>query len=126
MAGIPMIDLRARAHGTWSDIDFDLSSNLGDELARGIKAQVQAKIDEARAKLKAMINDKIGVEKQKLTAEFEKLKGEVTGEVSKVQNEIEKAKKTAQTDIDAQKKKGGSKKLEDEGKKLLKKLKIGG
>lgn len=126
MAGIPMIDLRARAHGTWSDIDFDLSSNLGDELARGIKAQVQAKIDEARAKLKAMINDKIGVEKQRLTAEFEKLKGEVTGEVSKVQNEIEKAKKTAQADIDAQKKKGGSKKLEDEGKKLLKKLKIGG
>lgn len=126
MAGIPMIDLNARAKGTWSHIDFDLNSNLGDELARGFKAQIQAKIDEAKAKLKALINDRIGAEKQKLTAKFEKLKGELTGEVSKSQGEIENAKKTAQAEIDKQKKQGSGKKLEEEGKKLLKKFKLGG
>ncbi len=126
MAGIPVIDLKARAHGTWSKIDFDLSSNLGEELSRGIKAQVQAKIDEAKARLKAMINEKISVEKEKLMAEFEKLRGEVTGEVSKAQGEIESFKKTAQASVDQQKKSGGNKKLEEEGNKLLKKFKLGG
>ncbi len=125
MAGIPMIDLRARAHGTWSSIDFDLSSNLGDELSAGIKAQVQAKLDEAKAKLKAMIDGKIGAEKEKLNAQFEKLKSEVTGEITKVQTELENAKKTAQADVDKQKS-GGNDKLKQEGKKLLKKFKLGG
>ncbi|MGE0761802.1 MAG: TIGR03545 family protein [Bdellovibrionales bacterium] len=126
MAGIPVIDVNARAKGTWNDIDFDLSSNLGDELSRGIKAQVQAKIEEAKGKIRTLIDQKIGKDKQKLTAQFDQVKNQVAGEVNKSQSEIEKAKKTAQSEVDKQKSLGGTKKLEEEGKKLLKKFKIGG
>lgn len=122
MAGIPVIDVKARAAGTWSSIDFDLSSNLGDELYQGFKQQIQAKIDEAKQKIKNFIDEKIGGEKEKLNQQINQITGEVDGQLKKSQTEIEGAKKTAQADLDKQKKQGSGKKLEQEGKKLLKKL----
>jgi len=126
MAGIPVIDVKARASGTWSNLDFHLNSNLGDEISQGFRREIQAKVDEAKAKLKALINEKIGGEKAKLTAEFDKIKGQMTGEVDRVKSQVEGAKKTAQNQLNQEQKKGGTKKLEEEGKKLLKKFKFGG
>ncbi len=125
-ADIPMIDVKAKASGPWDKLNFSLSSNLGEELSKGFRAQVQAKIDQAKLQLRSLIDEKIGKQKKQLEQELGRVKGQVDGEVAKAQAEADKAKKTAQSEVDKQKSKGGTKKLEEEGKKLLKKLKIGG
>src|SRR5690606_24142345 len=104
MAGIPMIDLNARASGSWNHLNIHMNSNLGDELAKGFKAQLQAKIEEAKKKIQNIIDKKIGAEKAKLEGEFNKLKSQVNGLVKSKQQEVEKAKKTAQNQLNKQKK----------------------
>lgn len=125
MTGIPVIDIKASATGNWSHLDMHISSNLGDELSRGFKAELQERIENAKKMLKAQIDDKLGAEKAKLDSQFKQIKGQVSGEVEKAQAEVDKAKKTAETEVDQKKNKSGTKKLEEEGKKLLKKFKFG-
>lgn len=124
LSAIPEITLNANITGTWDNIKMHINSNLGDELSKGFKQQIQAKIDEARAQLKQLIDEKIGGEKKKLTEDFDKVKGQITGELDKKKSEVDKAKTDAEKQV-----KGGkgsnspTKKLEEEGKKAIKGLK---
>lgn len=118
LKGIPMITVNADITGSFSKLNIGINSNLGEELSKGFKAQLQAKIDEAKASLRKLIDDKIGGEKAKLTADL----NSTTGGLSKVLDgnkaELDKALSTAKNST---KGKGSpTKKLEDEGKKLLK------
>lgn len=122
LQGIPTITVNAGIKGSFDDFDVNINSNLGNELANGFKRVLQAKIDEAKAKLKKSIDDKIGSEKAKLKAEIDKATADLTKLLDGKQAEVDKALADA---------KGGSqsgqspqKKLEDEGRKLLKKLKF--
>ncbi|MCB0363927.1 MAG: TIGR03545 family protein [Bdellovibrionaceae bacterium] len=126
MAGIPEITVDAKASGTWSKLNMSLRSNLGEELSKGFKKQIQAKIDAARAKLKAMVDEKIGAERAKLTAEFDKIKGKINKDVDRAKGQVDGAKKQAEDQLAGSKKSaedGQKKKVEKEGKKLLKDLK---
>jgi hypothetical protein len=79
-------------------IGFD--SNLGTELANGLQAHLKSKIDEAKAKLKTFVDERIQGERQKLMAEYAKaqsafdslLKGK-DAELKNLQAELEKAYK---------------------------------
>ena len=122
LQGIPTITVNAGIKGSFDDFDVNINSNLGNELAHGFKRVLQAKIDEAKAKLKKSIDEKIGTEKAKLKAEIDKATADLTKLLDGKQAEVDKALADA---------KGGSqsgqspqKKLEDEGSKLLKKLKF--
>ena len=117
-AGLPQITMSASASGTWSNLKFDLNSNAGDELSAGFQREINAKIAEARAQLKAMIDQRIGGEKEKLTAQFKKIENQIKGALGDKQAEVDKAKGgLEETKKQASKEQG--KKLENEGKKLL-------
>lgn len=120
--GIPTINVNAGIKGSLSDLDININSNLGEELSRGFQRQLQAKIEEAKGLLNKMVNEKIGANKEKLKADIQKLTGDLTKQVDGKKAEGEKIIKEAQNSLKSGKDKGGQKKLEDEGKKLLNKV----
>ena len=93
--GIPKFEVKARAKGTWANLDWGISSSLGKELASGVKGQVQAKIDEAKDKAKKLIDDKIGPQKEALTKKFDELKNKMTSLLDSKKKEVESAKDQA-------------------------------
>jgi Skp family chaperone for outer membrane proteins len=115
------ISINAAAKGKWSALGWNVKSNLGDALVQSFKAQVQKKINEAKAKIKAMIDDKINAEKKKLQDQIDKVKNQVNGQVNAKKKELENAKKKVTGDL-KKKEKSNKKGLEAEGKKLLKGL----
>lgn len=122
LKGIPNVDLNANIEGSLSSFDVRINSNLGEELAKGFKAQLQVKIDQAKAELRKMIDTRIGAERDKLKAELDKTMGGLTKELDGKKAEVDKAVNQAKGQIEGEKKKGGTKKLEEEGKKLIKGL----
>ena len=85
---------------------------------------LQAKIAEAQAQLRKSIDEKIGKEKDKLKAEMDKTIAGLTKDLDGKKAEVENAIKQAKAQTEGAKGKGSEKKLENEGKKLLKKLKF--
>ena len=122
---VPTVTLNGYLRGTWKDLDLSLNSNLGGELQKGFEKELQARIAEAKAKVKALIDEKIGAEKEKLMAQYKKIETQIKGEVAKHQGEINKFKSQVEdTKKKASKEQG--KKLEGEAKKGLDKLLKGG
>lgn len=126
---VPVVTLNASVKGSWKKedggLDLSMNSNLGAELQAGFEREIQAKIAEAKAKVRAIVDEKIGTEKAKLEAQYKKLESQLKGEVEKAQTEITKFK----AQIDSAKKQatdGQKKKLEGEAKKGLDKLLKGG
>lgn len=118
------ISVQADAKGAWSSLDWHIKSNLGDAITQAFKKQVEAKIKEAKEKIQNMVNSQIAAEKQKLQAQFDKIKGQVDSVVKSKQAEVDKAKAQVNSEIDKKKKEGAApvKDLKKEGKKLLKGL----
>ncbi len=122
LAGIPVITLNAGITGSFSDLDIHINSNLGEELANGFKAQIQAKINEAKAQLKSMIDEKIGGEKAKLKAEIDKATAGLKSTLDSKKQEVDKVVNDAKSQAKSEQGDSQKKKLENEGKKLLKGL----
>lgn len=125
LKGIPLVKMNAVVTGSLNDFDVHISSNLGDDLAKGFQKQLQAKIDEAKAQLNKLINDRIGGEKNKLKEQMDKTLGPVTKQLDERKAEADKAVNQAKGQSDSNQKSAqdqGKKKLEEEGKKLLKKF----
>lgn len=125
---VPIVTLNAGVKGTWSNLNFNLNTNLGPELQKGFEKELQARISEARAKIKAFVDQQIGAEKEKLQAEYKKIEGQLKGQLDSKKAEIDKFK--AQIDEAKSKAaKDSGKKLEQEAKKgldnLLKGKKLG-
>lgn len=93
--GIPKFEVKARAKGTWANLDWGISSSLGRELASGVKGQVKAKIDEAKNKAKKLIEDKIGPQKAALTKKFNDLKNKMSSLLDSKKKDVESAKDKA-------------------------------
>ena len=125
-AGIPVVTLSAQAHGELPTPNLEVNSNLGPELQKGFERQLQAKIEEAKKKIQAFVDQQIGAQKARLDGEISKSKDQVNKEVQKVQAQIDGEKKQAESKLDASKKDAenqGKKKLEEQGKKALDDLK---
>lgn len=121
LKNITTLTLNADVKGSFTDFDVNINSNLGEELAKGFQAMLQAKINEAKDKLRKSIDEKIGGEKAKLKAELDKATGDLTKGLDGKNAELDKAL----ADIKGAGKGGNNKpedKVKDEGKKLLKKF----
>ncbi|CAN5440700.1 hypothetical protein BH10BDE1_BH10BDE1_06010 [soil metagenome] len=123
--GIPKVTLNAGVKGTWTDLQFSFDSNLGRELQAGFEKQLQAKINEAKAKLQAMIDDVIGKEKNKLLGEFASSSGDITkvlqgkeGAVNELKGKLEKEKNKALGDQKSKLQNEAGKAVEDLKKKF--------
>lgn len=123
---IPTVTLNAKVSGSLDNFDLHINSNLGEELAKGFQRQLQAKIDEAKDQLRKLVDARIGSEKDKLKGQLDQTSGGLTKDLDGKKSEIDKAVKDAKNFLESEKGKGQTKKLEEEGKKLLKKFKLGG
>ncbi len=120
-AGIPVVDIQAKGKGDLPDVALDVNSNIGPELQKGFEKQISHKIEEAKAKLQAAINQAIGGERSKVEAQLSQAKGQVDGQVKKIEEALntQKAKAEKQSS-QAQKGSQGDvqKKLDDLKKSL--------
>lgn len=119
---LPKVTLDAGIKGSWTSLQFDFDSNLGRELQKGFEKQLQVKINEAKAKLQAMIDDVIGKEKNKLLGEF----ASSSGDISKVLQGKEGAINGLKANLEKEKNKalsGQKSKLQDEAGKAVEDLK---
>jgi len=126
LQGIPKIQVNGLAEGPITSLQFDLKSNLGDDLSQGISREVGTKVAEAQAKIQSMIDAKINKPKadlDQLTNGFQ-MNGKTLQSLQdlykknedKIKEEIEKIKKGgAQNSLDD---------LKSKGKKLLKGIKF--
>lgn len=114
-AGIPVVTVDADVAGTLPEMAVEIQSNLGGEIQKGFEIQLQKKIDEAKAKIQAIVDQQIGQEKAKIEAEVAKFKNQADNEVKKVQAQLEAQKNQAQAKVDSSKKE-----FENQGKAALK------
>jgi uncharacterized protein (TIGR03545 family) len=120
---IPMININGNATGSFSNLDMNITSNLGDELGSGFTRELGAKVDEAQHKIQALVDEKINQPKEQLMAalggnnsnmaKMGSLKDLYKNNEDKIKAEIEKLKTG-----------GGVDSLKEKGKKLLKGFKF--
>lgn len=87
------ISLDARAKGTFKDLSFKLSSNLGKVLETSFNRQLQERVSEAKAKISQEIQSKIKVEQDKINGQLAELKTKYLEDVNKNKQELDKITK---------------------------------
>jgi uncharacterized protein (TIGR03545 family) len=87
---VPAVNVTSRVSGTWSKLDWYLATNLGAALEQGFRRQVQAQIDKARARLQAMVNERVGAQRKKLEAQYAALEASVKQQLGERQKEVER------------------------------------
>lgn len=125
LSDIPKVSLNASVHGPWTALDFDINSSLGQDLANAFDKQIKAKVEEAKAKVQALVNTQITEQKAKLEAEFNKQKAQIDailkdkqGELDKYTKQLDQAKSNAVNGQKGQVEDAAKKGLEDLRKKF--------
>ena len=122
LKGIPEVTLDASAEGSWSSLHWNFKSNLGDELAQGLKREISGRVEKAKAELKKKLDDKIGPKRKMIEQKFAQVKGKMNSLLGEREKEIEAAKNRAQGALD-EKSKANKPALQEKGKNVLKGLK---
>ena len=122
LRGIPEITLDAMARGTWASLTWDFKSNLGEELASGLKREINERVGAAKEKLRKMLDDKIGPKRKMIEGKYAQIKGKLDSLVGDREKQIDDAKNKAQAALD-DKVKSNTGGAEDKGKAVLKGLK---
>lgn len=84
------ITLDAKSSGTFKDLDWKISTNLANVIKASVERQLQAKINEAKAKIKSQVEGEIKSQKDKFNSELAKLKEESLGKISKDKGDLNK------------------------------------
>lgn len=119
-------DITASVQGSIPKVDISISSNVGPAVAKGLEAQINKKIDEAKQKIQAYIDTEVGNKKKELESQITKLKNQLEGEISKAKSQLDTQKKQVEDKIKAAKSDGENKaksNLEKEAKKAAEELK---
>lgn len=94
---IPILKIQASGEGEFPNLPINIKSNLGDEIAASLSRQLNAKIEEAKAQVKKIVDENINKEKQKLEDQFNKLKTQADGEIKKANEQVNKQKAELET-----------------------------
>jgi hypothetical protein len=121
--GIPVVFINGSVDGTWKNLSMKINSNLGDELASGMKEQVGKKIQEAEGKLKALVDEKIKLPQQQLMSQLN-TNGDLLSQIKNVDQFYKNNEDKIKAEIAKLQKGGGSGSLKDKGKKLLKGIRL--
>lgn len=68
VAGLAAVNLDAQVTGTWADLNWQISTNLANALENGMRRHLQGKMDEAKARIEALVHGKIDAQRAKLYA----------------------------------------------------------
>ncbi len=120
LTSIPSVSLSAKAKGTWSDLDWSLRSNIGPEIAKGVRNQLNAKVAEARAKVEKIVKEKVEPQKEKIKSEIAKVQAEIDKLIGSKKEEIEGISDSAIKDVEGAK---DSSAVDDKVDKAVEKLK---
>lgn len=118
VAGLDAVYLEARVTGTWSNLDWKLSTNLADALVNGMQRYVQGKMDEARTRIESMVNGKIDEQRKLLYARQGGIESKLKAGLAERQAQIDKLR--AQLDAARNKLEARKKALLDAEKQKLK------
>ncbi len=123
--GIPVINLNGRASGTFANLDMDIQSNLGTELAQGFSREIGLKVQQA---FQTTLRD-LGLMDEKINQPKEQLMSAINGNnknlssLGNLQELYKKNEDKIQGEI-AKLKSGGGVDLKSKGKDLFKKIKF--
>ena len=120
---IPVININGTASGSFSNLNMDITSNLGTVLGQGFSREIGAKVTEAQNKISALVDEKINQPKEQLMAAI----GGNNKNLSQLGNLQELYKKNEdkiQAEIAKLKSGGGTDALKEKGKKLFKGIKF--
>jgi len=90
LAGLDAVNLDARVNGTWSSLNWQLSTNLADALVRGMQRYLQGKMDESRARIEALVNGKIAEQRKLLYSRQADLESNIKSSLAEHQAQIDK------------------------------------
>jgi len=90
VAGLDAVNLDAHVSGIWSDLDWQLSTNLADALERGMRRYLQDKMDEARARIETQVNGKIDEQRKHLYARQGEIESALKSGLAERQAQIDK------------------------------------
>lgn len=120
LTSIASINLRAGAKGTWNDLKWSLRSNIGPEIAKGVRNQLNAKVAEARAKVEKIVKEKVEPQKEKIKREIAKVQSEIDKLLGSKKEEIEGITNMATKDVEGAK---GENSIDNKVDKAVDKLK---
>jgi uncharacterized protein (TIGR03545 family) len=120
---IPAIHIDGSVSGTFKNLDMKISSNLGDELGSGFSREIGHKVDEAQAKLKAMVDEKINGPKNQLTAALNGNTANLS-QLGNLQDFFKKNQGRLQEEINKLAKGGAADDIKDKAKKIFKGFKL--
>lgn len=124
--GIPFIDIKGSAKGTFTNLNMDITSNLGSELGNGFQREIGLKITEAQNKLTAMVDEKINKPKQELMSLINGNNQNLSS-LGNLQDLYKKNEDRIKVEIEKLKKGGSNKAVDDlkeKGKKFFKGIKF--
>jgi uncharacterized protein (TIGR03545 family) len=107
LAGLSAVNLDAHVTGTWSKLDWKISTNLADALERGMRRYLQGKMDEAKARITAMVNEKIAEQRKRLYARQADMDSNLKAALADRQAQVDKLRAeldTARNKLDERKK----------------------
>ncbi|MDX8385504.1 MAG: TIGR03545 family protein [Gallionella sp.] len=110
VAGLDSVNLDAQVTGTWSNLDWQLSTNLASALERGMSRYLKEKMDAARARIEGIVNDEIAEQRKRLFARQSEVESGLKTKLASSQAQIDKVRKQ----LDA-----ARKKLEDRKQPLI-------
>jgi uncharacterized protein (TIGR03545 family) len=125
-ASLPSVYLSGTASGYLPSISFDVSSNIGTELEKGLRKQVEAKIAEARKQIDDYVNKEIGKNREEIDKQIKQLRSQFDNEVKKAQGQLDAQKKQVEGKADQAKKDAenqAKKQVEQQGQKAVDDLK---
>lgn len=83
-----VVTVDALARGQIDKLNFKVSTNLAEAIKNSLGKQLQAKINEAKAKLKSGIDEKISGNKKQINDRIANLKSKYEGEINKNKNKL--------------------------------------
>lgn len=102
LAGIPMVDLNARASGSLRSFRTSINSNLGRELSRGLQNYVKAELDALRAEIEDQVLGRVKEERAQLNEQYEKVRSQVDRALNRKNQEVESAQNEVKSSVKGQ------------------------
>lgn len=88
--GLSTVSLNAQISGTWSKLEWQITTNLADALTKGMQRYLQGKMDDARARIEAQVNDSIDVQRKQLYARQGEIEASLNSGLSERQAQVDK------------------------------------
>jgi len=93
LAGINAVNMDASVTGTWSNLNWKMSTNLADALVGGMQKYLQERMNAAKARIEAMVNEKIADKRKRLIDKQNEIEGKLKSVVAERQAQLEAIRK---------------------------------